>query len=137
MLNEKRIRIMMDLSRYENKHGKEELRIARYYRSDYLGFALFRNFFLVTLGYVIILALVALYYMEYLLNNVHNMNIIYVAGIIVAGYLIILAVYSIATYVRFTIKYKRGRRGVHLYDKKLAELLTAYGKEESSKNNIK
>ena len=44
MLDEKKIRLMTDLARYENQHGKEELKISRYYRSDYLGLALFRNF---------------------------------------------------------------------------------------------
>lgn len=44
MLNEKRIRLMTKLARYESGEGKEELRIARYYRSDYIGLAMFRNF---------------------------------------------------------------------------------------------
>lgn len=35
---------MTKLARYESGEGKEELRIARYYRSDYIGLAMFRNF---------------------------------------------------------------------------------------------
>ena len=134
MLNEKKIKIMVELSRYENKHGKEELKIARYYRSDYLAFALFRSFFLVTLGYAIIVGLIVLYHLEYLLNNIQNLDIMYLACVVGLGYLLLLVVYSIATYAKYTIKYKRGRRGVHLYDRKLAELLELYGKEEDSKN---
>lgn len=137
MLNEKKIRIMIDLSRYENQSGKDELKIAKYYRSDYLGFALFRNFFLTTLGYGIVLALIALYHMEYLLSNIHRMNIVYLAGVIVVGYIALLFVYSVATYVRYSIKYRNGRRGVHLYDRKLAQLLEMYGKEENTKNAAK
>ena len=45
MLKEEKIRLMTKLARYESGEGKEELRIARYYRSDYIGLALFRNFF--------------------------------------------------------------------------------------------
>ena len=123
MLNEKRIRIMMDLSRYEKQHGKEELKISRFYRSDYLAFGLFRNLFLTTLGYGIILVLVVLYNMEYLLNNIHSMNLFYLAGVVVAGYVGLLAIYSVATYVRYSIRYRKGRHGVHMYDRKLAELL--------------
>ena len=136
MLNEKKIKIMVELSRYENKKGKKELKIARYYRSDYIAFALFRTFFLVTLGYAIIIGLVALYHLEYLLNNIQNLNldVMYLASVVGVGYLGLLVVYSIATYARYTIKYKKGRRGVHLYDRKLAELLELYGKEEDSKN---
>lgn len=134
MLNEKKIKIMMDLSRYENVYGKEELKTVRYYRSDYLAFALFRNFFLITLGYAVIIGLVALYHMEYILNNIQNMNIVYLGGLVVIGYLLLLVVYSIATYARFSIKYKKCRKGVHLYDRKLAELLKLYGNDENAKN---
>ena len=44
MLDEKKIRLMTELAKYEKKHGKEDLRISRYYRSDYLGLALLRIF---------------------------------------------------------------------------------------------
>jgi len=137
MLNEKKIKIMMDLSRYENKHGKEELKISRYYRSDYLAFALFRNFFLTTLGYAIVIGLIALYYLEYLLDNIQNMDIMYLAGVVIVGYILLIAIYSIATYAKYSMKYKKGRRGVHLYDRKLAELLELYGKDDNSKKQDK
>ena len=55
MVNEKKIRLMTQLSRYEENDGKEDLKIMKYYRSDYLGVALLKNFFLTTLGYGIIL----------------------------------------------------------------------------------
>ena len=56
MLKEEKIRLMTKLARYESGEGKEELRIARYYRSDYIGLALFRNFFLASIGYLVILS---------------------------------------------------------------------------------
>ena len=52
MLKKEKIRLMTKLARYESGEGKEELRIARYYRSDYIGLALFRNFFLASIGSV-------------------------------------------------------------------------------------
>ena len=61
MLKEEKIRLMTKLARYESGEGKEELRIARYYRSDYIGLALFRNFFLASIGYLVILLLVDKY----------------------------------------------------------------------------
>lgn len=53
MLNEKRIRLNDETGEYESGEGKEELRIARYYRSDYIGLAMFRNFFLASLAYLV------------------------------------------------------------------------------------
>ena len=64
MLNEKKIRLMTELARYEEGQGKEEMRIAKYFRSDYLGIALFKNFFLASIGYMVVLLLIAAYFSE-------------------------------------------------------------------------
>ena len=76
MLNVKKIRLMTEMARYEEGKGKEEMRIAKYFRSDYLGIALFKNFILASIGYAVVVLLVATYFSEYLLNNVHKMNLI-------------------------------------------------------------
>ena len=56
MLNEEKIKIMNKLAMYEQGEGKKYLPVSRYYRSDYIGLALIKNFFLVTIGYCLILA---------------------------------------------------------------------------------
>ena len=72
---EEKIRLMTKLARYESGEGKEELRIARYYRSDYIGLALFRNFFLASIGYLVILLLVGAYFAEFLADHLHTLNV--------------------------------------------------------------
>ena len=72
MLKKEKIRLMTKLARYESGEGKEELRIARYYRSDYIGLALFRNFFLASIGYLVILLLVGAYFAEFLADQLHT-----------------------------------------------------------------
>ena len=51
MLNEEKIKIMNKLAMYEQGEGKKYLPVSRYYRSDYIGLAMIKNFFLVTIGY--------------------------------------------------------------------------------------
>lgn len=51
MLNEEKIKIMNKLAMYEQGEGKKYLPVSKYYRSDYIGLALIKNFFLVTIGY--------------------------------------------------------------------------------------
>ena len=75
MLNEKKVRAMNRLALYERGRGKKHLLISRYYRTDYVGQALIRTFFLVTIGYFLILALLAAYFSEYLMNNIHKMDL--------------------------------------------------------------
>lgn len=110
MLNEKRIRLMTKLARYESGEGKEELRIARYYRSDYIGLAMFRNFFLASLAYLVILLLAAAYFAEFLAESLHTLNIAWIGILIVVEYLVTIGVYSAVTYTIHSIRYGRAKK---------------------------
>ena len=134
MLNEKKIRLMTELARYEEGQGKEEMRIAKYFRSDYLGIALFKNFFLTSIGYMVVLLLIAAYFSEYLLNNVHKMNLILLAVVLIGGYIITITVYSVIVYIIYSLKYSRAKRGVEAHDRKLEKLEAFYKREEAIKN---
>ena len=134
MLNVKKIRLMTEMARYEEGQGKEEMRIAKYFRSDYLGIALFKNFILASIGYAVVVLLVATYFSEYLLNNVHKMNLILLGVILVGSYIITITIYSVITYVKYSLKYSRAKRGVEAYDRKLEKLETLYRKEDEIKS---
>lgn len=134
MLNVKKIRLMTEMARYEEGKGKEEMRIAKYFRSDYLGIALFKNFILASIGYAVVVLLVAAYFSEYLLNNVHKMNLILLGVILVGSYIITITIYSVITYVKYSLKYSRAKRGVEAYDRKLEKLETLYRKEDEIKS---
>lgn len=134
MLNVKKIRLMTEMARYEEGKGKEEMRIAKYFRSDYLGIALFKNFILASIGYAVVVLLVAAYFSEYLLNNVHKMNLILLGVILVGSYIITITIYSVITYVKYSLKYSRAKRGVDAYDRKLEKLETLYRKEDEIKS---
>ena len=45
MLNNQKIKKMHKLALYESGEGKRHLAISNYYRSDYIGLALIKNFF--------------------------------------------------------------------------------------------
>ena len=64
MINEEKVKIMDSLALYEKQEGRKYLPVSKYYRSDYIGLALIKNFFLVTIGYGLILALAAAYNLE-------------------------------------------------------------------------
>ena len=87
MLNEEKIKIMNKLAMYEQGEGKKYLPVSRYYRSDYIGLAMIKNFFLVTIGYCLILAGIAAYFAEYLIDNVHKMNLVSLGVEVILGYM--------------------------------------------------
>ena len=43
MPDEKKVRAMIDLARYENGEGREDIRIRRYYRTDYMALQLIKS----------------------------------------------------------------------------------------------
>ena len=123
MINEEKVKIMTKLAMYEQGRGRKHLPVSRYYRSDYIGLALIKNFFLVTIGYVLIVAAVAVYFGEYLLENIHRMYLI-------IGYVIVLAAYSILTYIQYSVKYYQAKKSVREYYSQLTELNKIYAREE-------
>ena len=125
MINEEKVKIMTKLAMYEQGKGRKYLPVSKYYRSDYIGLALIKNFFLVTIGYCLSVAAVAVYFGEYLLENIHRMNLV-TLGI----YLIVLVAYSVLTYIQYSVQYYRAKKSVREYYSQLTELNKIYAREE-------
>lgn len=130
MLNEEKIKIMNKLAMYEQGEGKKYLPVSRYYRSDYIGLALIKNFFLVTIGYCLILAGIAAYFGEYLADNIHKMDLVAVGRNAVIGYVVVLVVFSVATYIQYSVKYHKAKKSVKEYYQELTQLNKIYSREE-------
>lgn len=130
MLNEEKIRIMTDMARYEQGKGKEELRIQKYFRRDYIGKALLRNFFWTTLGYLLLVAVYFIYHMEYYMDNITKMPITPLLMRILLGYVLMLAIYSGLVYLLESLRYVRAKQGAEHYTEYINRLLKLYKREE-------
>ena len=58
------------------------------------------------------------------------MNLVMVGVYIVIGYLVVLVVYSILTYVQYSVQYYRAKKSVREYYGQLTELNKIYAREE-------
>ena len=130
MLNEEKIKIMNKLAMYEQGEGKKYLPVSKFYRSDYIGLAMIKNFFLVTIGYVLIVAAIGVYFGEYLLENIHKMNLIAMGIYLIIGYVVVLVAYSVMTYIQYSVKYYQAKKSVRQYYSELTELNKIYAREE-------
>ena len=130
MINEEKVKIMNRLALYEKKEGRRYLPVSKYYRSDYVGLALIKNFFLVTIGYGLIMAVIGTYNLEYLLDNIHKMNLVSMGAVALIGYIAVLVLYSILTYIQYTVKYRKAKKSVKNYYEELTQLSKIYGREE-------
>ncbi|MFR8571043.1 MAG: hypothetical protein ACLVDC_03110 [Blautia hansenii] len=136
MLNNQKIKKMHKLALYESGEGKKHLAISNYYRSDYIGLALIKNFFLTTIAYGLLLLIYFGYRSEYLMENIHKMNLALMALQIIGLYIIMVVGYSILTYIYCSVKYAKAQKGIQEYYKGLTQMKKAYGREERRNGRI-
>ena len=136
MLNNQKIKKMHKLARYESGEGKKHLAISNYYRSDYIGLALIKNFFLTTIAYGLLLLIYFGYRSEYLMENIHKMNLALMALQIIGLYIIMVVGYSILTYIYCSVKYAKAQKGIQEYYKGLTQMKKAYDREERRNGRI-
>ena len=130
MINEEKVKIMTKIAMYQQGKGRRYLPVSKYYRSDYIGLALIKNFFLVTIGYALAIAAVAVYFGEYLMENIHKMNLVSMGIYIIVGYAVVLVVYSVLTYIQYSVRYYKAKKSVREYYSQLTELSKIYVREE-------
>lgn len=133
MLDEKRIRQMTKLAFFEKKEEKNALKTGRYFRSDYIGKELLKNFFLASIGYILVLLVAVLYHIAWLVDEIDTIDLSFAAGCLIASYLCFLVVYSIVVYVISTIRYQNAQKKLKWYAKELDQLQEIYAEEEKNR----
>ena len=136
MLNNQKIKKMHKLAVYESGEGKKHLAISNYYISDYIGLALIKNFFLTTIAYGLLLMIYFGYRSEYFMENIHKMNLVFMAAEVIGLYIILLVAYSILTYVYCSVKYSKAQKGIQEYYRGLTQMKKAYDREERRNGRI-
>lgn len=131
MLNEERVKLMVKLASYEDKEGKEDLKISSYYKKDYASTNRWCSFLWTTVGYVILVLLLGIANMEYLLEH-FTMKMVIVAGVLaVAGYIVMVIVYSMIAGSFFKKKHIKARQRIKQYSHNLLVLNKLYEKEKA------
>lgn len=129
MVNEDKIKLMTKLAVYEQGEGKKTLPVMQYFQGDYIVFNVIKTWISVTVAYGIILALACVLGSQYLMENIHKMSIEQLAGRVVFGYILILAVYLTAALIVYTKRYSEAKRSVKKYYNQLKKLSSYYDKE--------
>ena len=73
MLNEERIILMTKMASYEEREGKKNVAIGKYFRGDYIAIQIIKSVFCATIAFVIVFALYILYDFEnFMLDLYHS-----------------------------------------------------------------
>lgn len=131
MLNNKKIRSMMKLAIYEQKEGKEDIKMSKYYKSDYVRYNLIKTLIAVTVAYLLVLLMIGVYYSEFLIAEAVNLNYKAIGVKALAGYILIVTAYSVGSIFGYNLKYEKSRGRLARYYKRLRGLSRQY-KEKNS-----
>jgi len=129
MLNNKKIRMMTKLAVYEDKEGKEDIHLSKYYKTDYVRYQVLKSAISATIGYILILVLTFLYKSEYIIQNAVSLDYktigIYILGI----YIMVITIYGLGSVAIFSLKYDASRKKLTRYFKLLKRLHKIYSDE--------
>ena len=135
MISKERVRYMTKLAAFEEREGKKYHKMTQYFRRDYVGLELIKSFFTGTLAFGLMLMVWVVCGAESLMANINHMNLVVFGTELLIWYLAFLAVYLIATYVIYNIRYTRGRKKIRLFYNRLKKVSRLY-ENESGQNNM-
>ncbi len=130
MLNNRKIRLMTKLAIFENKEGKEDIRLSKYYKTDYVRYQVLKSIISTTVGYLLILTLIFLYRSEYIIKNAVSLDYKTLGSYILGVYIILITVYGLSSLAWYSFKYDASRKKLSRYNKLLKRMMKIY-KEES------
>jgi len=126
MVNTDRLRVMTKLAAYDKKQSKQDLKLAHYYRSDYLRLQILKTIVALTVGYLILLIMVAVYHMDYLIAEAVTLDykalFLYVIGI----YALLLVIYIVGALILYSFRYAATRKKLAAYYENLKTLRRLY-----------
>lgn len=139
MVNEEKVRLMTQLALDEKRFYKDELDESGYFRSDYIRSNTLKVLLGYSISYLLIMGLVAMYYVDYLFTNAVQMDMqsmVWLAGSIYVGLLLIITLFCVLFY---TTKYTNNRKRLHKYMMEIDKLQKFYrdSKENKETKEIK
>ena len=130
MLNNKKIRTMTKLALYEQMDGKEDIRMGKYYKTDYVRLQVLKTVVNVTVGYILILILIGMYKAEYIISNLVTFDFVRIGQYILGFYIMIMAVFVTGSILGYSLKYDKSRKDLSKYYKSLKKLSSFYQDEK-------
>ena len=110
MLNEEKIRLMTKAASFEAGEGKKALEMNRFYKGDYISLHLIGAWFSYTVAFCLCVSLWAFYKMEYLMTNLHKMDLAAFGKGLALLYLALLGIYLVIQYVVYYNRYQENRK---------------------------
>lgn len=126
MLNEERVILMTKLASYEEHEGKENMKIGKYFRSDYIAVQVLKSVIYATIAFALIMALFVFYDFEVFMQEIYKMDLIEFAKRILMYYGIVIVGYGAVSYGICAYRYSKARKSLKRYYQNLKKLNSLY-----------
>ena len=131
MLNEEKVILMTKMAAFMDREGKKNGAINSYFRSDYIGFNIIKSVISATIVFAVLIATYVLYDFENVLSNIYNTdNLLTTGRRFLIYYLLLVGVYSLASYIIYSYRYSKMRKNMREYYSNLKKLARMYEKEQ-------
>lgn len=134
MLNNRKIRLMTKLASYEEKEGREDINLSKYYKSDYVRLQMLKTIVSTTFAYLLVLVMIAIYYSEKLIEQAVTLDYRSIGMRVLGAYIALLTVYVVGTLIGYNIKYTTSRKKLAKYFRMLKRLRLIYREEDEAEN---
>ncbi len=132
MVNEEKTRIMIKIAQYESQLGAKVINEGGYYKKDYVRMHTLSVVLNISIAYILVLALIALYNMDYIFLNFVTINYSKLFIEIFMPYISIIIICMLVSNIYFIGRYKSRREEIKKYYtelKRLEQYYTDSGKE--------
>ncbi len=136
MVNEDKVRMMTKLASFEAGKGKQDLKLAKYYKSDYIKYNMLKTIVSSAICYWLVVGLVILVDIEKILDNITKMDYMSIIYKLVIGFVVVVVGYAIFARVYYDKKYEKARPGIVIYNHNLKKMEEHYkaGVDDTPKN---
>lgn len=130
MLNEKRVKHMVKLASYETKNGEKDVKAGSYLKKDYVKLNMLLTFFWTTLGYVLVVVILAMTYMDTIVEELTTVEWILLLIAVVGVYVVLLITYEVHTSRIYQKKHTAAKKNVKKFLRDLEILEKMYERED-------
>ena len=124
---------MTKLAEFEQEEGKADVKLSKYYKGDYVRYNVLKSVLGMSIGYIIILIMAALYKAEYLVKEAVTLDYTVIGRTVLGIYIMLLVIYIAASVIGYSFKYDHSRRRLTQHVKRLRRLRKFYKDEAEQK----
>ena len=117
---------MTKMASYEANEGKKNVAIGSYFRSDYIGWQVFKSIISATIAFVVVFSMYIFYDFELFMTDIYKMDLLEFAQHTLEQYLWTIGVYAVISYVVYAVRYSRAIKSLRVYQLNLRRLADMY-----------